>query len=133
MKILKIVLGCVIAIALGFAISQVYNKQTQIVGSVSQASEYHYTSGFGTSTGAAARSVVNVGTTILGSIVIASTTNSVFTIKDATSTIDTASTTVITIPAGAPAGTYTFDLILSRGLGIDRPASFFGEYLVTWR
>lgn len=70
----------------------------------------------------------------LGSITIASTTNASIRIWNATSTTDSASTTpLFTLATSTAAGTYTFDLILTRGLIIDYPIGFAGSYVITYR
>lgn len=70
----------------------------------------------------------------LGSIVIASTTSlGSITLFDATSTTDVASTSIITFPPSTPAGTYTLDRSLQRGLGILISSGFNGGYTITYR
>ena len=76
----------------------------------------------------------------LGSVTIASTSPSVnnagggvFKIWNATSTTDSASTTVARFATSTTAGTYTYDVRLERGLILEFPAGFMGEYTVTYR
>jgi len=77
--------------------------------------------------------VVKKGPTLLGSVTITGANNAVMTIKDATSTTDTASTTVVVIAANTISGTYTFDAQLTRGLGIDTPGTWSSGYTVTFK
>lgn len=68
---------------------------------------------------------------VLGSVVVVSTSAvGGFTIYDAT---DAGTTTLIALPASTPAGTYTFDTNIFRGLRISVPASFSGQFITTYR
>lgn len=101
-------------------------------GSVMPGGEYSATTTRGVAAGmkvVAANKVVT-----LGSVVIASSSPTSFTIWNATSTADTASTSVITFPANATPGTYTFDAdLITRGLILQLPTGFAGDYVVTYR
>lgn len=69
----------------------------------------------------------------LGSIVVASSSATTFKVWNATSTTDTASTTVFGMKASIVEGTYTFDTQLTRGLIVEKPTGFNGEYVITYR
>ena len=69
----------------------------------------------------------------LGSIIVASSSGSTFKVWNATSTTDTASTTVFGLKAAIGEGTYTFDTELTRGLIVEKPTGFNGEYVITYR
>lgn len=69
----------------------------------------------------------------LGSVIIASTSAQAITIKNATSTTDTASTTLAYFPANTAAGTYTFEAACTRGLAVQPVAGFNGFYIITYR
>lgn len=104
-------------------------------GSVIVGNDYHATTSIASSAGThwQARVAANGGCA-LGSIVIASTTSSAnITLWNATSTTDTASTTIVTIPPNAAAGTYTFDIVCARGLVVETPTGFTGQTVVTFR
>lgn len=139
MKSLKVIVPAIALVIIGFFFRFSINVEgpTPSTASVSQSSEYHGTSTSGllngSSTAAANSKLIQTGQITFGSITIASTSNKALVIKNATSTADAASTTVITIPASAPAGTYTFDIILDRGMSIDFPTGFFADYMITFR
>jgi len=102
--------------------------EESVIGSVGQTGEYQATSTSWTST-----RVIQVAPVTLGSIIITTTDASIVRIMDATSTTDIASTTVAQFQASAGLGTYTFDVALKRGLGIDTVTGFAGKYTATYR
>lgn len=68
---------------------------------------------------------------VLGSVVVVSTSAvGGFTVYDAT---DAGTTTLIALPASTPAGTYTFDTNIFRGLRISVPSGFNGQFITTYR
>lgn len=76
--------------------------------------------------------------TTLGSVIVASTTDQQVRIVNATTTDSdgfyaNSSSTVATLPANLPAGTYTFDVTLDKGLALDFEDGFCGGYVFTWR
>jgi len=107
---------------------------TQTLGSTISGQEYQATTTISTSAGThwQARVAANGGCS-LGSVVVASSSNTVLRIWNATSTTDIASTTIVTFDSDVLEGTYTFDISCSRGLVVDTPASFDGVYTVTFR
>lgn len=116
---------CVLSLA-------IYNTERQSFGSVAVSNEYRATTSIASSAGThyLASTLPNC---TLGSIVVASTSETLFRIWDATSTTDVASTTLLTMDNSPAAGTYTFDLTCKRGIVVDTPASFTGVYVVTYR
>ena len=74
-----------------------------------------------------------VGPCTLGSIIVASSSGTTFKIMNATSTTDVSSSTAVTLVASISAGTYTFDVMYARGVAVDVPEGFNGQYIVTWR
>jgi len=76
--------------------------------------------------------------TTLGSITVVSTTPHVLRLKNATTTsangfYTNSSSTVATLPANTPQGTYVFDAYLNKGLVLDFEAGFCGGYIITYR
>lgn len=74
----------------------------------------------------------------LGSLVVGSTSpatlvNAPIKIWDATSTLDLASTTVSILSASSANGTYTYDVVLNRGLIVELPVGFFSDIVITYR
>lgn len=72
-------------------------------------------------------------TSTLGSIIVASSSATTFTVWNATSTTDTASTSLVTLKASVGEGTYIFDAELTRGLVVVKPTGFNGDYVITYR
>lgn len=129
MKI-RILIVAIIVIIVAILAFRLFGSD-RIVGSVVPSGEYYGTS---TSSLIAGMNVVKTGVTTLGSVVVVSpNTATTFTIWNATSTTDSASTTVAIFPVNATSGTYVFDTILNRGLIIDEPTGFVGDILTTYR
>lgn len=77
------------------------------------------------------------GSVTLGSVTVASTTQNIMSIYNATSSaavVDgTYGTLITTLPVGLPQGTYTFDAELNAGLVVDLASGFGGDYVITFR
>jgi hypothetical protein len=100
---------------------------------VTTGSEYSYvTTATTTGAGEMIKSGGQYGCT-LGSIVITDSSTTTFSVMNATSTTDSASTTLASFPANAVAGTYIFDLACDRGLSVVAPAGFDGFVVITYR
>ena len=72
----------------------------------------------------------------LGSIIISSSTPYKLVIHNATSSTDKASTTVAVFDnntSDMTAGTYTFDIMLDRGLVLEFEAGFLGAFTITYK
>lgn len=83
-------------------------------GSVDQGSEYHATT---TPTGAYTALQSTGGT--LGSVIVTVVGTGTITLNDSSGLAgNTSTTTILTIPASLPIGTYTFDAVFYRGLVI---------------
>lgn len=117
------------AVVVLFASFFIHPKKDPVVGSVVMGNEYNY---FNASSTAGLTCVKSLPGT-LGSVVISSSTLQQFTLTDATSTIDAASTTIAQFFAFPPAGTYQYDIAFTRGLCIRSASGFGGMYTVTWR
>ena len=112
---------------IGFLSHEAGNR---VVGSVEQGSEYQATTTVGMAVGL--RSLACTQT--LGSVIVASSSAGTLKIWNATSTTDTASSTIATFIASPVQGTYTFDAILTRGgIGIELGSGFNGSYTITCR
>lgn len=131
MKSLLVVLACVVAsVAASVLVLQYAPKAT--LGSVQTGSEY----GYGTTTAAGNqvfRTTANGTGCTLGSIIIASSSATGFTVWNATSTTDVGSTTIATFGPADDEGTYTFDAACSRGISIIAPTGFNGFVITTHR
>ncbi|MES2224144.1 MAG: hypothetical protein V4469_04405 [Patescibacteria group bacterium] len=109
------------------------NYKPLTAGSIQDGMAYNSTSTDATWGASAQRQLKTSGGT-LGSVVITSATaGAIFTIKNATSTIDPASTTLATFTAGALGGTYTFDAAFDRGLIVQMNSAIVASTTITWR
>lgn len=108
-------------------------NQDSYVGSVQRTGEYYSTT---TPSGAAAYQYkIASSTSILGSVVITSSTASAIWIYnwDGVGTMTASGTLVAYFPTNAAAGTYTFDIQLNKGLYTSTTAANTGVYAVTFR
>lgn len=129
--IFLILIGIGVATFMGTNLSSRLNLQPEhALGSVVQGSEYHSTSTLA-STAAGLYRLNATGTpAVLGSVIITSSSGSIFTILDGDNTV---TTTVAIFKASAAEGTYTFDVATYKGLTIQVPASFTGHFVTTYR
>jgi hypothetical protein len=78
--------------------------------------------------------MVKSGWGSLHTVVIGVTSATTFELRNATSTTDIASTTLLSVAASPAIGsTMTVDASFDRGLAIVFPASFTGRYTITWK
>lgn len=105
----------------------------QASGSVSVTDEYFATSTTATVAGKHLKTTGGTGLCALGSVVVASSSATTFTLWNATSTTDISSTTIATFVADLPEGTYTLDVNCNRGLVLDTPVGFNGYFVTTYR
>ena len=117
---------------LAIAISvMVIQRPDNVLGSTFPGGEYNATTTVGM---ALVHNLISGNRVVgLGSIIVASSSASTFKVWNATSTTDTASTSVFAMKASIAEGTYTFDAELTRGLVVEKPTGFNGEYVITWR
>lgn len=94
---------------------------------------YGYSSASSTTFASTKIKQIKTGQTILGSVVIASSSATSLKLKNAASTTDIASTTIATIVAAADEGTFIFDLSASRGLIIESSSGFNGNFVITYQ
>lgn len=132
----KFIIAFIVAFAVtgGVALGQLWFAHPTIVsGSVSQGSEYHSTS---TPALFVNNSVLQTGPGALGSVVITNPGTGSITLYDGTTTLshpDWATTTIATFGASAPAGTYTFDAIVQKGLLVQFGAGTIASTTITYR
>lgn len=126
----KTIGALVIVLVLGFVyLFGVVNREKSSYGSVVIGNEYQST----TTIGMSGKNLIFTGSGVLGSIIISSSSAATLTVNDATSTIDAASTTKAFFISSPANGTYTFDLVLTRGLSLDLGSGFNGAYTITYR
>jgi len=134
MKTLQVIGGIIILMLFGIIGLLIFlspEHQEQPIGGVNIANEYHATTTRDMT--ADAEQLIQTGGSVLGSVIVASSSATNMSIWNATSTTDIASTTLTTFDADLSNGTYTFDTIMTRGIIIDLPASFDGDYVITYR
>jgi hypothetical protein len=101
------------------------------LGSVNDGQAYNATST--TSAISGTHQVLKSSGGVLGSVTIASTSAFTLEIWNATSTTDSASTSIAKFKASPVEGTYMFDASLPRGIIIAPATSFNGNYTITWK
>ena len=101
------------------------------LGSVARSSEY--TPSYSGSLTVGHNLIVGNNPVTLGQITVASTSAGTLKVWNATSTTDSASTTVALLKASVVEGTYVFDAFLTRGLIVELGAGFNGAYTITYR
>lgn len=122
-KIIAVLAAIIIALGGGYTATN--------LGSVQDGHAYNSTT---TPTISGALLMVKEGQGTLGSVVIGVTSATTFELRDATSTTDVASTTLLQVAASPAIGsTMTLDTAFTRGLSIVFPASFTGRYTITYR
>ncbi len=103
------------------------------LGGVAQGNTYSYATTTGSFANASS-TMLRVGAGEIGSVVIGVTSATTFVLRDATSTTDIASTTILSLAASPAIGSsMLLDLSFTRGLFIEFPASFVGRYTITYR
>lgn len=77
--------------------------------------------------------MLKTGQGVLGNIVIGTTSATTFELRDATSTTDIASTTLLSLAASPAIGSsMSPQVVFTRGLSIVFPPSFVGRYTVSY-
>lgn len=109
-----------------------FNTRDVSYGSAVGGNDYNY---YHASSSVATPVILKTGFGSMAQVTIASSSaaGSLKIYDNAVSTSSATSTRIVSFPAGAAAGTYTFDLEFTRGLVLDVPPGFNGSYVVTWR
>jgi hypothetical protein len=101
------------------------------VGSVVDAGTYSFTNiTSANASSTSATTVLSKGGT-LGSVIINTTHATIIRVYDGTAT--STGTLIASFPASAVVGTYTFDVAVSKGVVVDIPSGFAGNYTITAR
>jgi len=137
MKTLITIVGVVVILlagTIGYLVNGELNKPVEPPGSVSMASEYHYTQ----FTGEIATSTHFSNTSTFGSVIITEDFAGALVFLDATSTSAYAlanGTRIADLQSALTEGVYTFDVALSNDLVMvsDDGFVFAGDISVTWR
>jgi hypothetical protein len=134
----KVIITTVLGVGLVLAATAFWLSLFQannVRGSVVEGSEYTATTTSSNHAGAdiLIKSTTDAPRCILGSVVIASTTDVSVRYMNATSTTDVSSTTLAFFPANAAAGTYTVDSSCSRGIVIEPATGYDGFFITTYR
>lgn len=114
---LKVIGSLVVILFISFGLFQVGDKTQTSLSGVTVGNEYHSTT---TSSTWTVGRMVESCTNSLGSVIITkATAGSNLELRDATSTTDIASTSIVTISSTATSGAYPFDVALLRnGLAV---------------
>lgn len=137
-NIFKIAVPIALIIAL---VSMLYpNDRNSAQASVPVSNGYMYKTITTSNASSTAPTVVTIktngtnGQTILGSIIVASSSNTVIKLYDGNSYTGTTTGTLIsTIKAGIAEQTLTYDVNVKLGLLVDMPQTFTGVYTVSFR
>lgn len=105
-------------------------------GSVMQSGEYQATTTysklgvplFGTN-----QTIISNNSGVLGSVIITGAVAGPMRFMNASSTTDISSTTIAVFPNSTAAGTYTFDLIVTRGLIVETTSGLLPTTTITFR
>jgi len=134
-----------------FALFTLINSSNTALGSVGFGDDYTSTTTTSAFASGTAPFVISNHTGSLASIIIASSSAqlgaglSLIRVYDHTSATGTmpygasagtnvaTSTLLFSMPANSAAGTYTFDLQVRRGIVLDVPAGFVGNWVITYR
>lgn len=125
------IIGSIIAIAiLGIAL----NVPDKVFGSVPFGMGYMFKTITTSNASSTAPTVVRVrgGAGILGSIIVASSSNTAIRVYDGL-TSTTTGTLIGTIKAGISEQTFTYDVNVNYGIILDMPTTFPGVYTITYR
>ena len=125
------IIGSIIGIAI---LGIVLNVPNKALGSVPFGNGYMYKTITTSNASSTAPTVVRVrgGAGILGSIVVASSSNKALNIYDGL-TSTTTGTLITTLKASVSEQTFTYDANVLYGIIIDMPQTFTGVYTVTYR
>jgi hypothetical protein len=128
-----VVIGLIVALVV---IDSSEPKQYQTLNPIGGIGNETYTS---TSTsasnwGTATTRMLKIGNGTLGSVVVTGATiGGTIELRNATSTIDAASTTIAIFTAGATSGNYTFDVAFTRGLSVITATGLTASTTITFR
>ena len=103
------------------------------VGSVVDQGTYTYRNITSSNASSTAPVIINKISGTFGSIIVASSSGSTLDIYDSSSATSSNATLIVSLPTSAIEQVYTFDVAVKRGLVLDVPASFNGNYTVTFR
>lgn len=128
--LISVMAGVIASIAMLIAVLSFVKTNDNRLGSIETGEEYNATTTAAMATGF---SVLKTSSGQLGSVIVASSSAATFTIWNATSTTDIASTSPVRFVASPANGTYTFDASFTRGIIVEVPTGSNGSYTVTWK
>lgn len=134
-KTLYIIAGAIAAAFLVFV--GVTTSGDKTLGSVVRGNEYRFSNAKLLTASTTSATTLKTGTTVLGSVILATTSTHIISLYNVASGANYGSTTVSTkiadIATGTPAGTYTFDIGVTKGLALYMPATSTTDLIVTYR
>jgi len=128
--IVVIAIIALVGAALGINIYKIYNPVEIPYSGVTVGNEYVSTS---TASMVIADTVLTSRVSTLGSVIVTGVSSGNWAIWNATSTTDTASTTLTTFDTTSINGTYTFDAVMDRGISLQLGAGYDGNAVITYR
>lgn len=122
-----------ILIAIVFILFSRISNTSPILGSIQDGMAYNSTTTDSTWSSSAVRMIKTSNGTLGSVIITGATAGAIFELRDATSTIDAASTSIAKFTATAVSGTYTFDVSFNRGLAANMTSGTIASTTITWR
>jgi ABC-type uncharacterized transport system permease subunit len=113
-----------------------YDRVPNQLGSVAQSGEYQATTTYSklsVPTFNNVQTLISNGPGVLGSVVITGAVAGPMRFINATSSTDIASTTIATFPNSTAAGTYVFDVVVTRGLIVESLSGLMPTSTITFR
>lgn len=107
------------------------------LGSVVRGNEYRSTNVTSLTASGTSATILKSGSSVLGSVVFSTTSAQSVTLYNVLGGVNYGSTTLSTkiadFATGTPAGTYTYDVSVSRGLGVYMPVLSTKDIVITYR
>lgn len=110
-----------------------YTIKNGTFGSVADNGTYSYKNLTSANASSTAVTTIRSGVGTLGSMVVNTTHATIIRVYDGTTATSSDATLIASLPASAVVGTYTFDVAVKKGIVLDVPAGFDGNYTVTFR
>jgi len=131
-KMKQIIITISIVVAVLIALFVITNRnQEPVVTQTLGGFESSYSATTTDSTYANSRRMIKTSSGVLHTVVVGLTSATAVELRDATSTTDIASTTLVKFGASPATGTYLLDVAFSRGLSVVTTGSFTGNYTIT--
>ena len=131
MKTTIAIIGLVIAVLVGTYFGVKDNTSPKIFGNAEAGNQSTTTSTFGAVTAGTSRSLKTIQG-VLHNVIITNESAGTIVLKNATSSTDISSSTIIVISPSMIEGSHAIDVFFDRGLFIDFPSTNVGSSTITW-